>query len=349
MAPGLRIWILLLALTLAISHPYVIFSADIGINYGRLGNDLPPPDRVVDFLVNKLGYKIPLVRLFDPEPQVLSALAQSNLIVTLGVKNEDLAPMASSIDFARNWIRQFVTPYINKGTGNGTLRLRYITAGNEVIPGTEAIYVLPAMRNIRQVLTEEQIPYVSVSTVVAATALGVSYPPSAGSFNPEVAGIMNDISNFLYTTGEPLMINVYPYFALVSDPIHVPLDYALFQSTTPGVRDGDRQYFNLFDAMVDAFVAAMARAVGKEDVRIVVTESGWPSAGGPQATLENAQTYNNNLKKHIQTVGGTPRRPDLNLETYIFALFNENQKAAGIEQNFGSFYPNLKEVYPLWR
>lgn len=296
-----------------------------------------------------MNLTIPLVRLFDPDPEALSALATTNLIVCLGVKNEDLAPFAANIENARNWIHQFVTPYI-KG-GNGSLRLRYITAGNEVIPGAEAPSVLPAMTNLHQVLVEENITDVFVSTVLAASALGVSFPPSSGQFAPEVANILTDISKFVYSNGAPLMINVYPFFALVSDPDHISLDYALFQSTTAVVQDGDKQYFNLFDAIVDAFVAAMVRAVGKEDVRVVVAESGWPSAGSdhPFATIDNAKTYNNNLKKHIQTVGGTPRRPDLNLETYIFALFNENQKPPGTEQNFGSFHPNLTDVYPLWR
>lgn len=47
----------------------------------------------------------------------------------------------------------------------------------------------------------------------------------------------------------------------------------------PVLIDGNYEYYNLFDAMVDAFVAAMARAVGKEDVKIVVSETGWPTKG----------------------------------------------------------------------
>lgn len=88
------------------------------------------------------------------------------------------------------------------------------------------------------------------------------------------------------------MINVYPYFALASDPQQVTLDNALFRSTTPVVQDGTRKYFNLFDSLVDSFIAAMVKAVGKEDVRVVVTETGWPSAGGnlPHASIENAKT-----------------------------------------------------------
>lgn len=85
-----------------------------------------------------------------------------------------------------------MTPH-TKG-GNGTLKLRYITAGNAIIPGADAVHVLPAMKNIRQVLEEENVPNVGVSTVLSAAALGSSYTPSNGSFATEVATILNEIS-----------------------------------------------------------------------------------------------------------------------------------------------------------
>lgn len=77
--------------------------------------------------------------------------------------------------------------------------------------------------------------------------------------------------------------------------------------------------------MVDAFVAAMVRAVGK-DVKIVVSEISWPTEGNePYTTIDNANIYSTNQKKHVMSMGGTPRGADLNLEACIFAMFNENQ------------------------
>jgi hypothetical protein len=47
-------------------------------------------------------------------------------------------------------------------------------------------------------------------------------------------------------------------------------------------------------------------------------------------------------------VTGTPRRPTAAIETYLFAMFNENSKPGdATEKNFGLFYPNMQPVYPV--
>lgn len=160
---------------------------------------------------------------------------------------------------------------------------------------------------------------------------------------------MSHLTCFLHSIGSPLLINVYPFFALASEPNHIPLDYVLFQSQTPVIIDGNLEYYNLFDAMVDAFLAAMVRAVGREDVKLVVSETGWPTAGlAPYSSIENARIYNSKLREHVIGVGRTPRKADMIMEVYIYEMFNENLVAEGVKRNFGSFYPDFREVYPLW-
>ncbi|KAK6265831.1 hypothetical protein QUC31_016668 [Theobroma cacao] len=181
------------------------------------------------------------------------------------------------------------------------------------------------------------------------SVLGASYPPSQGQFAPGVAQVMSHLTCFLHSIGSPLLINVYPFFALASEPNHIPLDYVLFQSQTPVIIDGNLEYYNLFDAMVDAFLAAMVRAVGREDVKLVVSETGWPTAGlAPYSGIENARIYNSKLREHVVGVGRTPRKADMIMEVYIYEMFNENLVAEGVKRNFGSFYPDFREVYPLW-
>jgi len=177
--------------------------------------------------------------------------------------------------------------------------------------------------------------------------LGTSYPPSHGAFSEAAAPVMAPIVSYLSSRGAPLLVNVYPYFAYSGSGGQVALGYALLSADAGGavssVTDGGVVYTNMFDAIVDATHAAVEKA-GVQGLELVVSETGWPSGGGGDgATVENAAAYNNNVVRHVG--GGTPRRPGKAVETYLFAMFNENGKAEGVEQHFGIFQPDMSEVY----
>lgn len=305
----------------------------IGVNYGMLGNNLPSPDKVISLYKSR---NITSLRLFNPNSTVLTAIKNSGIDVILGTYNQDLQNLATNPSFASQWVSTNVLPYSN------SIKFRYISAGNEVIPGDLASNVLPAMRNLDAALKSANLQ-IPVTTAVSTQVLGVSYPPSQGAFGNSTASTMAPLVAFLDAKKTPLLVNVYPYFAYSADPKNVRLDYALFTANGTVVRDGALGYSNLFDAIVDATYSALEK-VGGSNVDIVVSETGWPSGGnGVGATLENAKTYNDNLVAHVDA--GTPKRPGKAIETYLFAMFNENQKPEGIEQNFGLYQPDMTEVY----
>lgn len=200
------------------------------------------------------------------------------------------------------------------------------------------------MQNLDEALADANLS-IPVSTVVHNIILGVSFPPSQSAFNDQSAAVMAGIAGFLKSKNAPLLVNIYPYYGYAADPMNVRLDYALFTAPDAVVVDGSFSYQNLFDAELDGIYFALEKE-GYPDLGVVVMESGWPSGGGSDwTTVDNAMTYNNNLVAHVASGNGTPKRPGILIETYIFALFNENLKPAGIEQKWGFYLPDMTEAY----
>ncbi|CAA2981814.1 glucan endo-1,3-beta-glucosidase 3-like [Olea europaea subsp. europaea] len=79
--------------------------------------------------------------------------------------------------------------------------------------------------------------------------------------------------------------------------------------------------------------------------------NGWPSKGDssdPDATLDNANTYNSNLIRHVLNTTGTPKHPGIAINTYIYELYNEDLRSGPIfEKNWGLFDANGVPVYSL--
>lgn len=257
--------------------------------------------------------------------------------------------------------------------------------GNEIDPDSEfGPLVLPAMQNIyRAIRNAGRAGQIKVSTSIRTDLLAKSFPPQDGVFKCSVNWYIRPIIEFLRDTQTTLLVNVYPYFAYMNDRKNINLSFALLQPNS-GVIAAGVYYDNLYYAILDAVDYAMEKILlaspslfstfsdeknkgggGTENPNSTVSETGWSSKGGgqnngstevddyttglndgPIHTVENARIYNNNLMRIVKS--GTPRRPGRPLETYIFAMYDENLKPGpAYERHFGVFLPNGQPKYPL--
>lgn len=328
----------LFLLTLKISHAG---AQSIGVCYGLNGNNLPSAQDVIK-VYNEKGIR--KMRIYAPVPHVLNALRGSNIELIVDVASEDIEPLASDALAAAHWVQKNIEAYLPD------VKFKYIAVGNEVLPEFEnSKYIFPAMQNMQNAIVAAGLQdLIKVSTATYTALLGVSSPPSQGSFRTDAETFMKPIVDFLVQNNAPLLVNLYPYFGYIGDQVNIGLKYALFTSPGIVVRDGLLGYQNLFDAMLDAHYSALER-LGGSNVEIVVSETGWPSSGNPPAaSLENARIYYNNLVNHVKGGVGTPKRPGMVIDTYLFSMFDENEKpGAETEKHFGLFSPNKQPQYSI--
>lgn len=270
----------------------------MGINYGRIANDLPAPDEAIQRIK---AMKVGRVKIFNSDATVLSALANTGLEVVSALPNEDIPGVARSQTAADLWVNKNVLPYYP------ATNIVAIIVGNELFsyPTMKLTWakLMPAITNIHTSLANHNLTsHIKLSTAVALDVLASSYPPSAGAFREELVGTyLQPLLKFLYNSQSHFYVNVYPYFAWASDPDHIPLNYALFGASSPGVTDNGNAYYNLLDGQLDAVNAALDK-VGYGGVRLAISETGWPTAGDANqvgANLANAATYNRRLVRKM--------------------------------------------------
>ncbi|KFK34961.1 hypothetical protein AALP_AA5G216400 [Arabis alpina] len=325
---------LLILLSLVIASLFDTTAAQIGVCYGMQGDPRPNPSEVVAQYKQR---NIQRMRLYDPNQETLTALRGSNIELILDVPNPDLERIASSQTEADTWVRDNVKSYDG-------VRFRYIAVGNEVKPSEPAGRSLfQAMQNIERAVSEAGLG-IKVSTSIFMGAFMDTYPPSHGRFTDEYRSFLEPVIGFLVSKQSPLLLNNYPYFSYKDNMDTIHLDYALFTKSSLEFTDEQYSYNNLFDANLDSVYAALEKS-GGESLEIVVSESGWPTEGGPGTSVENARTYVNNLIQHVKN--GSPRRPGKAIETYIFAMFDENQKSPEFEKFWGMFLPNKQSKYDV--
>ncbi|KAH6826532.1 O-Glycosyl hydrolases family 17 protein [Perilla frutescens var. hirtella] len=315
----------------------------IGVNYGTLGDNLPPPAQVAQFLKDKTS--IDRIKLFDTNPDILRAFANTGILVAVTVPNGEI-PGLTDVRAARRWVSAHIKPF------HPATKINYILVGNEILhwgPQNLIDNLVAAMKTLHKALRLEGITDIAVTT---AHSLGMLVPtdlPSLARFQPGWdRGVLAPMLEFHRSTKTPFMVNPYPYFMYSPEKA----DMALFRPNK-GLYDKytRRTYGNLFDFLLDSVYIAMKK-LGYGDVEIVVGETGWASDGEvfekPKCSVPNAAAYNGGLVQHFNSGRGTPLMPRKRFVTYIFGLFNENQKSGSLaEKNFGLFRPDFSSVYDV--
>ncbi|TKY67308.1 Lichenase protein [Spatholobus suberectus] len=93
---------------------------NIGVCYGRVANNLPPAQEVIDlYKANGIGR----IRIYDSDPATIQALRGSNIELLVGVPNEIIQPFASAAA-ANNWVQNNIQKY------SQDIKFRNIVVGN---------------------------------------------------------------------------------------------------------------------------------------------------------------------------------------------------------------------------
>ncbi|XP_054807803.1 glucan endo-1,3-beta-glucosidase 4 [Prosopis cineraria] len=322
--------------------------AFVGINIGTDVSSLPSAADVVAILK---AHQITHVRLYDANTHMLQALAKSGIEVIVGLTNEELLGIGESPSVAAAWVNKNVAAYVP------STNITTIAVGSEVltqIPNVAPVLV-PAMNYLHRALVAANLNFrVKVSTPQSMDIIPRPFPPSTATFNSSMNATIYQLLQFLKNTNSSYMLNAYPYYGYTKGDGIFPIEYALFQPL-PSVKqivDPNTlfHYNSMFDAMVDATYYSLD-AFHFSNIPIIVTETGWPSFGGsnePDATVENAETYNNNLIRRVLNGSGPPSQPHIAINAYIYELFNEDKRNGPIsEKNWGILNTNGTAVYPL--
>lgn len=120
----------------------------VGVNYGTVADNLPPPAQVAEFLKTKTS--INRIKLFDANPDIVRAFANSGIGVTITAPNGDI-PNLAQLSGAQQWVATHITPFVPQ------TNIVRILVGNEVLhwgPQNLIDNLVAAMRTLHQALQQ---------------------------------------------------------------------------------------------------------------------------------------------------------------------------------------------------
>ncbi|KAI3470045.1 hypothetical protein Pfo_026708 [Paulownia fortunei] len=291
-------------------------------------------------------------KLYDANPEVLKLLSGTNLHVTIMVTNEQISSIASNQSQADLWVHENILAYYP------STKIRFVLVGNEVFSYNDLkmwLDLVPAMRKIKKSLNEHNVHNIKVGTPLAMDVLESTFPPSSGKFRSDIPSqVIISLMEFLNGTKSFFFLDVYTYFPWSANPANISLDFALLKGGNVTYKDPESGliYTNLLDQMLDSVLFAMQK-LSFDNIMIAISETGWPHAGDidqPGANAYNAATYNYNLVRKMTSYPplGTPAKPGVEIPTFIFSLYDENQKPGpGTERHWGLLNNNGSPIYEV--
>ncbi|KAK0571961.1 hypothetical protein LWI29_024076 [Acer saccharum] len=175
----------------------------------------------------------------------------------IGIPNDLLAPIASSVSVASSWVEQNVSKYIS-------------TNGVDV-----------STKNIQAALIKAGLGRQVKATVPLNADVYESADsgrPSTGDFRGDIHDLMISIVKFLSDNGAPLTINIYPFLSLYADS-NFPVDFAFFNASGAApVVDGSITYTNVSMQTSTPSYQLLKRTVSHPSLSSSVKLAGRPTA-----------------------------------------------------------------------
>jgi len=299
----------------------------LGINYGVGLAKNPLPFGQAFALLRDIG--VNKLKLFDHDMATLEVISSTipNAAVTIGFSTEEMLSLADHPSLAFEAL-QPLQVYDSL--------IQYIALAsepNESLPPSTLSRALPrALTQVNSALDNLDMR----AKVTVPFTMALLHPLHTPALFLEAWNeTLSLILPIFHERKAPFMMNIHPYPAYVealaepgSDPSAgegIPLAYAL--GSAGELRNGswlEAEYKRVREALT---------GWGYPSMRVVIGETGWPTAGGKAATVENACTYVNGL---VSWVGLGVEEGEAGREVYVFEAFDEQLKPAeGIEPHWG--------------
>ncbi|CAI5473732.1 unnamed protein product [Closterium sp. Yama58-4] len=291
------------------------------------------------------------VKLFDADPNALTALANSDVEVMVMVRNEFLEGMAVKQENADNWVYNNLLDILPTG-----VKITSVSVGNEPFLKSRHDYdkfLAPAVANMYRALQKVELEQrIKITVSFNTDIIKPKDDPAQGEFQDVWLEQIKAIAKVINDTGSFFSVNIYPFFSYKDTP-QIPKDFIWFDNPGQACVVYDKktqtQYCNIMDSSYDGVVYALER-IGYPNMEVVIGEAGWPSDGHPNATVALAQSYNNGLLRHLLSGKGTPHRPNRLFTFYIFDLFDQDAKSTApgaFERRWGVYDDYGRAKYPL--